>query len=159
MFDNSYSMMISNSAPLSNEQLKRSALHLYQQAMQLGRISRIWAGLQKKSHRLAELEAVQNGDMLGAHHAGLRAVAIEKIRGTEGRSDDFDRSFYPLNERTRDRWLNIAKLRLEGRPLPPVELIQVGDSYFVRDGHHRISVARAFGQTAIDAQVTVVMFQ
>jgi hypothetical protein len=55
--------------------------------------------------------------------------------------------------------LNIAKLRLEGRPLPPVELIQVGDSYFVRDGHHRISVARAFGQTAIDAQVTVVMFQ
>jgi hypothetical protein len=40
-------------------------------------------------------------------------------------------------------------------PLPPVELIQVGDVYFVRDGHHRISVARMMGQDSIDAEVTV----
>jgi len=42
-----------------------------------------------------------------------------------------------------------------GVTLPLVDLVQVGDVYFVRDGHHRISVARAFGQESIDAQVTV----
>jgi hypothetical protein len=49
----------------------------------------------------------------------------------------------------------VAKARLKGVTLPPVELIQVGDVYFVRDGHHRISVARAFGQEHVDAEVTV----
>jgi hypothetical protein len=44
---------------------------------------------------------------------------------------------------------------LAGDPLPPVELIQVGSVYFVRDGHHRISVARAMGQQEIEAVVTV----
>ena len=38
-------------------------------------------------------------------------------------------------------------------PLAPIQLIQVGDAYFVRDGHHRISVSRAFGQVAMDAEV------
>jgi len=42
-----------------------------------------------------------------------------------------------------------------GTPLPPVELVQVGDVYFVRDGHHRISVARTVGQRDIEAEVTV----
>jgi hypothetical protein len=51
--------------------------------------------------------------------------------------------------------LGIATARQRGKPLPPVELIQVGDVYFVRDGHHRISVARALGQRDIGAEVMV----
>ena len=47
------------------------------------------------------------------------------------------------------RWMDV--------PLEPVQLIQIGDDYFVRDGHHRISVARALGETCIDAEVTVWM--
>jgi hypothetical protein len=39
--------------------------------------------------------------------------------------------------------------------LPPVQLIQVGDAYFVRDGHHRISVAHHLGQASIDAEVLI----
>jgi hypothetical protein len=52
------------------------------------------------------------------------------------------------------RWVNIATAILQGEFLPPVDLIRVGETYFVRDGHHRISAARALGQKEIDAVVT-----
>ena len=60
-----------------------------------------------------------------------------------------------LLQRVRERWLSIASSYLHGISLPAVELIQVGDIYFVRDGHHRISVSRAFGEVEIDAEVWV----
>jgi hypothetical protein len=87
--------------------------------------------------------------------AGTRIVPIQQIRGSEGRCTDFDAAFHPLKAHTEDRWLSVAKANLRGRGLPPVELIKVGDAYFVRDGHHRISVAAALGQREIDAVVTV----
>ncbi len=52
------------------------------------------------------------------------------------------------------RWQQIAFLCLTHQPLPPVELIRIQERFFVRDGHHRISVARSLGQTAIDAEIT-----
>jgi hypothetical protein len=54
---------------------------------------------------------------------------------------------------TRERWLRIKRAQLDDRGLPPVELTKVGEIYFVRDGHHRISVARQAGQREIDAHV------
>jgi hypothetical protein len=54
------------------------------------------------------------------------------------------------------RWLSVARALEKGVALPPVELIQLGDRYFVRDGHHRISVARAMRQDEIEATVTVL---
>jgi hypothetical protein len=71
---------------------------------------------------------------------------IHKIIGTEGRAADFDLGFHPLEEESRERWVNMAFAYLLGIPLPAVELIRVGDVYFVRDGHHRVSVALALGQ-------------
>ncbi len=76
-------------------------------------------------------------------------------RCREGRCDDFDVGFHPLKEHTEERWVSVARAQLRGLGLPPVELIQVGDAYFVCDGHHRISVAAALGQQEIDAVVTV----
>jgi hypothetical protein len=73
--------------------------------------------------------------------------------GSEGRVDDFDSAFNPLTAHTRDRWIGIAVARRQGTVLPPVELIQVGDVYYVRDGHHRISVAKAEGQAEIEARI------
>ena len=90
------------------------------------------------------------------HYAGTRTVPMNRIKGSEGRSGDFDCDFNPLNNRTRDRWMSVAKARAQGGTLPLVELIQLGDDYFVRDGHHRISVARAFGEAYIDAKVIVL---
>jgi hypothetical protein len=85
----------------------------------------------------------------------LHTVAISNICGSENRVVDFDCDFNPLQDHTRDRWLGIAAALQRGRCLPPVALIQVGDRYFVRDGHHRISVARALGQKAIEATVEI----
>lgn len=87
-------------------------------------------------------------------YQGIQTVAIEQITGSEGRMTDFNNDFEPLNETTRDRWISIAEARQLGASLPAVDLIKVGEKYFVRDGHHRISVARAFGELYIDARIT-----
>ncbi len=87
---------------------------------------------------------------------GLRTVAVKSIVGSESRSGDFDNTFCPLNDRTSGRWMSIANLCLCEIGLPAVELIQVGNEYFVRDGHHRISVANAMGQAYIEAYVTCI---
>ena len=84
---------------------------------------------------------------------GSCLVPIRQIRGSEGRSMYFDSDFNPRYDRERGRWLNIARARQRGRDLPPVALVRVGDVYFVQDGHHRISVARALGQLEIEARV------
>jgi hypothetical protein len=80
-------------------------------------------------------------------------VPINSIIGSEGRIADFDIDFHPMSEAVCERWVNMAIVHLSRLPLPPIQLIQIGDAYFVRDGHHRISVSRAFGQVAMDAQV------
>lgn len=83
-------------------------------------------------------------------------MPINQIKGSEGRSGDFDCDFNPMHARTMDRWVSVAVARSHGAPLRAVELIQLGEDYFVRDGHHRISVARAFREEYIDAQVIVL---
>lgn len=88
-----------------------------------------------------------------ARTPGTVVVPLEKIVGSEGRSDDFDASFRPLKKHLRERWINVATARRAGVALPAVELVQDGNVYYVRDGHHRISVARALGQLEIDARV------
>lgn len=90
------------------------------------------------------------------HDGGTRVVPMAKIVGSQGRACDFSPDFRPRQSGTRSRWINIAAAVSKGVTLPPVELIQVGDRYYIRDGHHRISVARANGQDHIDAHVTVI---
>jgi hypothetical protein len=89
------------------------------------------------------------------HPTGARTVPIDQIRGSQGRSRDFDPDFNPIQDHTKLRWLSIARARQNGTSLPPVKLAQVEDIYFVQDGHHRISVARAMGQQDIEAEVTI----
>jgi hypothetical protein len=82
---------------------------------------------------------------------------LAKIVGSEGRTADFDSAFDPLRSHNRDRWIGIAAARRQGAILPPVELIQVGDTYYVRDGNHRVSVAKAAGQVEIEAQILYLL--
>ena len=128
---------------------------LYFEVRGRARRGQIWSKLSGRSRRLLSLAEVDATRVHDRHDAGLRTVPIERIRGTEGRSNDFDRAFLPLRESSRERWMSIARARDQDKALPPVELIQVGDLYFCRDGHHRISVARAVGQRYIEADVTV----
>jgi len=117
---------------------------------------KFWSWLTGDSRSLLDLGTVEAQCSIQSRcYAGIQTVPISQIQGSEGRSQDFDAEFRPLQSRTRDRWVGIATAGYMGRTLPPVELIQVGDLYFVRDGHHRISVARAMGQEGIEAEVTV----
>src|ERR1700754_2461720 len=87
---------------------------------------------------------------------GLSVVQLDDIVGTVDRAADFDRGFRPTTQRLRSRWERIAAAQRRGEALPPVSLFKVGDLYFVRDGHHRVSVAKSQGRTDIDAYVTEV---
>ena len=85
---------------------------------------------------------------------GLQPIALDSIVGTAGRrACEFDRRFRPTSRRTERRWLNVATARRRGQALPPIDVVRIGDLHFVHDGHHRVSVARAEGDPAIDAQV------
>ena len=120
-------------------------------------VKRVFSLLTRHSRSLLDLSTeVSKRQILRQHDAGSRTVAIHRIRGSEGRSSDFDCDFNPLHSRTRDRWMSIAMARARGDIMPLVELIQLGEDYFVRDGHHRISVARALGEEYIDAKVIVL---
>lgn len=92
----------------------------------------------------------------GQHYIGLQQVPIEKIIGSMGRYNDFDRAFLPTQKRTMERWINIDRAHYEDVILPPVELIKIGEIYFVKDGNHRISVANERGQKEVDAYVTEI---
>ena len=69
-------------------------------------------------------------------HRGTRVVEVEEIVGSVGRWRDFDRSFLPARASVGQRWKRIDRAFQRGEDLPPVELYEIGDSYFVVDGHH-----------------------
>src|SRR3954463_1572281 len=87
---------------------------------------------------------------------GLQSIPLDSIVGTVGRARDFDRSFRPTSNRSRPRWEQIANAQRRGKDMPPISVYRIGDMHFVRDGHHRVSVARAQGRDTIDAYVTEV---
>jgi hypothetical protein len=102
-------------------------------------------------------EVIHALGFVSEHSAGFKVVPLEAIVGTIDRGRDFDRRFRPTTGRVRGRWEQIAAMARRGDALPPVDLVRVGELYFVRDGHHRVSVARALGRDDIDASVTEVV--
>ncbi len=94
---------------------------------------------------------------VGERSLGLQSIPLESIVGTVDRTTDFDREFRPTNSRVRSRWESIAQAQRRGVALPPISVYRIGGLHFVRDGHHRVSVARALGLPAIDAYVTEVL--
>ena len=153
-------------APQYGEEYRtsRAARNLYRQAQLSGRIGAWWAALRaalrgalvsRNGDQLLNLDAYVAGRPVAARSsARLRTVNLRQIRGSVGRQHDFDADFHPIESNTEQRWMRVATAREEGRGLPPVQLIRVGDTFFVQDGHHRVSVARARGEVDIEAEVT-----
>jgi hypothetical protein len=102
-------------------------------------------------------EVIEALGFVSERRLGLQVVPIAAIVGTVDRERDFDRHFRPTSGRVRSRWEQIATAMRRGEALPPVDLIKIGEIYFVRDGHHRVSVACALGHADIDAYVTEVI--
>jgi hypothetical protein len=88
------------------------------------------------------------------HRLGLQTVDVGSIVGTVDRhkATTFDRAFRPPDW-SRGRWTLMYRAARGGKAMPPVSLYRVGQEHYVRDGHHRVSVARAMGADAIDAEV------
>ena len=113
-----------------------------------------WSKLARQRYRLLEIQTIENNVQVTTRsHIGLQVVPMEQIVGSEGRSSDFDQAWRPLKAISQQRWTNIAMAHLKGCNLPAVDLIKVGDAYFVRDGHHRVSVAKFQGQLELEANV------
>lgn len=111
--------------------------------------------LTRRPGELLPLEEIRSRlNVRGSHYLGLQQVPLAKIVGSEGRYADFDRRFLPRRDLTANRWMNVNQASQRDVSLPPVELYKIGEVYFVKDGNHRISVARERGQSEIDAYVT-----
>ncbi|HZQ28560.1 MAG TPA: hypothetical protein VFA94_12745 [Acidimicrobiales bacterium] len=87
---------------------------------------------------------------------GIATIPLDSIVGSVDRTRDFDQAFRPASSRARMRWEAVAEAMRRGQPLPPISVYRVGDAHFVRDGHHRVSVARALGHKDIDAHVVEI---
>jgi hypothetical protein len=84
---------------------------------------------------------------------GTRVVEVDQIVGSVGRWRDFDRSFLPARASVGHKWKRIDRAFQRGEELPPVDLYEIGDAYFVVDGHHRVSVARYHDVPTVEASV------
>ena len=116
---------------------------------------RVVARLRRECSRLLAFDDVGEGHL--AHNKrrlGLRDVKVSKIVGSVGRPDAFDRGFMPASATLAERWKRVDRAFHRGLDLPAVRLYKMGDSYFVEDGNHRVSVARYQGVETIEADVT-----
>ena len=95
----------------------------------------------------------------GEHSPGLRTIRLDTVVGTVEEARDFDRRFRPTSDRERERWELVDLAERHGTVIPPIEVYRIGDLHFVKDGHHRVSVAIATGQQMIDADVTEELTQ
>jgi uncharacterized ParB-like nuclease family protein len=82
----------------------------------------------------------------------IQTIPLAQIAGSVGRAGDFTRTFLPRTDRMRTRWQKVGQVTAE-RGMPPIQVYQVGQVYFVLDGNHRVSVARQAGRDTIQAHV------
>ncbi|MBT4287829.1 MAG: NUDIX hydrolase, partial [Deltaproteobacteria bacterium] len=87
-------------------------------------------------------------------YIGLREIPLDNIIGSEGRYEDFNKNFFPKNDALESRWSAIDNIMEQNKPLPPISVFKIDDFYFVRDGNHRVSVAKSRKQAFIDAEVS-----
>jgi hypothetical protein len=102
-------------------------------------------------------EVVRVLGRIGERTIGLETIPLASIVGSVDRTRDFDRRFRPTSNRLRERWEGINLALRRGRGMPPISVYRVGDLHFVRDGHHRVSVALALGLEVIEAFVTEIL--
>ncbi|MEX2543114.1 MAG: universal stress protein [Trueperaceae bacterium] len=86
----------------------------------------------------------------------LEDVPLDAIVGSVGRYNDFTRGFLPRQDSDKERWAGVRQAMTGIEGVPPIEVYRIGDTYFVKDGNHRVSVARQLGTKYLQAYVTPV---
>lgn len=118
----------------------------------LQRVSGLLGSQEDRLLSLEEVKAILRPG--GETYEGIKAVPLDLIVGSEGRYRDFNRHFLPRHDHLKNRWVRVDLAHYTDVPLPPVRLYKIGGVYFVRDGNHRVSVAKMKGQTQVDAEVS-----
>ena len=129
----------------------------FQRARQRAILQELAAQLTGKSVNLLVYEEVRQ--RLNAVEGAARErknIPLAAIIGSVGRYTDFNREFLPLRNEDRERWARVKLVMEDLRALPPIEVYQVGEAYFVVDGNHRVSIARQLGAIEIEAYVRPV---
>lgn len=145
---------MANSSMQNNFSFKQAARADFDDAFRKGFWRSVISWLTKHRNELLPFdEVLKRLPMHGQHYIGLKQVPMDQIIGSVSRYRDFDRAFLPKQTHTRDRWESVDRAHLQDVILPPVELYKLGNVYFVKDGNHRVSVAREKGQVDIDAYV------
>ena len=135
---------------------REEARREWARARRKARQTRLLAQLGEQARDLLDFSRVaQQLSLRNAVYRGVQNVPLDKIVGSVGRYQDFTRAFLPIADGVHARWQRIAEVYLDPTSggVPPVELYKVGDAYFVKDGNHRVSVARQLGLSDIEAYV------
>jgi len=139
---------------LNSQYLTNLAHDDFDRARRRAFLTEITSFLGRRPNTLLSFEEVQRAlPIHGQFYRGMQQVPVAAIQGSVDRYHDFDRNFLPTQTHTRPRWEAIDRAALAQETLPPVQLYKVGEVYFVKDGNHRVSVARERGQETIDAEV------
>jgi len=140
-------VLMSTWTQIEAEKAFERAARSRRRAAMVGRILR-------RGRRLCGLAVYDEARSSGAVARGVHEIPVAAITGTTepNRTAQFDREFRPA-KLTRCRWQSIWMALHRGTTLPPISVIQVGDAYAIRDGHHRVSVAKALGAPTIAAIV------
>jgi uncharacterized protein (TIGR00730 family) len=117
------------------------------------RILRFFTGHQPES--LLSFHQVRDKlKIRGQHYTGRQTIPLDKIAGSVGRYQEFNRAFLPTQDHIRERWKRVYAAAHSQEGIPAIDVYQIGDVYFVRDGHHRVSVLKELGATTVEATVT-----
>ncbi|MBT3321396.1 MAG: universal stress protein [Anaerolineae bacterium] len=142
---------------MSEEFLYTSALSDFQTARQKASIEGVLARITGKSTKLLSYEEVrQKLRAIENNKTVLRDIPLDSIIGSVGRNKDFSRSFLPLFDNDKERWARVMAGATGLAGLPPIDVYQIGEVFFVLDGNHRVSVARQLEAPSIQAYVREV---
>jgi nucleotide-binding universal stress UspA family protein/uncharacterized ParB-like nuclease family protein len=138
-------------------QPRSTAINDFRQARMKAELQQVTAALTGRSVELLSYEEVAHKlRVTGRTVRGLQPVPVEAIVGSVGRYTDFTRTFLPLSTVDPHRWASVKTAAAHVTQLPPIDVYQIGEAYFVLDGNHRVSIARREGISHLDAYVTEV---
>lgn len=125
----------------------------WDRARQGALLEELSAAFTRRSIDLLSFEEVRQRLRLAQkNYRGLQEIPLDQIRGSVGRYRDFTRTFMPRNPSMGERWRRVSTVAVD-QGVPPIEVYQVGEAYFVLDGNHRVSIARQNNVETIQAHV------
>lgn len=139
------------------EQRKQRAIEDFHRARQKGNWEQILGRLRGREVDLLSYDEIADQlKVVDSEKRGIEEIPLDAIVGSVGRYDDFTRTFMPRKAHDEARWAGVMTAAPDVNLLPPIDVYQIGDIYFVLDGNHRVSIARQQGYKRIKAQVIEV---